>query len=88
MAQTYFGVDVESISDPLKRRAVETMIRTYGQTPKQLFKTPHRSRDNTSTAEAEVTSPMTDKFMQDKHVHGQSMAYTYKVRKYTIFRTQ
>ena len=39
--QTYFGVDVDSIEDPVRRRAVKTMIKTYGQTPKQLFKGPH-----------------------------------------------
>ncbi len=39
--QTYFGVDVEAVSDPVKRNAVKTMIRTYGQTPQQLFRTPH-----------------------------------------------
>jgi hypothetical protein len=39
--QTYFGMDVRSVSDPLKRQALLTMIRTYGQTPKQLFTSPH-----------------------------------------------
>ena len=38
---TYFGVDVDKIADPLRRTAVKTMIATYGQTPKQLFKNPH-----------------------------------------------
>lgn len=38
---TYCGFDVESIEDPLERCAWETMVRTYGQTPRQLFKTPH-----------------------------------------------
>ncbi|XP_011180583.2 lysosomal-trafficking regulator isoform X2 [Zeugodacus cucurbitae] len=33
---------LESITvDPIERRAVETMIRTYGQMPRQLFKNPH-----------------------------------------------
>ena len=39
--QTYFGVDVDSIEDVVRRKAVKTMIKTYGQTPKQLFNTPH-----------------------------------------------
>lgn len=43
MKQSYFGVEVESIVDTVKRNAVRTMIRTTGQTPKQLFKTPHPS---------------------------------------------
>lgn len=32
---------MEQISDSLERQAWETMIRTYGQTPAQLFRTPH-----------------------------------------------
>ena len=39
--QTYFGVDVNAIRDPMRRNATKTMIRTYGQTPKQLFKSLH-----------------------------------------------
>ncbi|KAK6183248.1 hypothetical protein SNE40_010762 [Patella caerulea] len=40
---TYFGMDVGKINDPLKRHAMLTMIKTYGQTPKQLFRAPHVS---------------------------------------------
>ncbi|KAL1139455.1 hypothetical protein AAG570_006439, partial [Ranatra chinensis] len=39
---TYYGYDVDSIADPLVLNARKTMVRTYGQTPKQLFRTPHR----------------------------------------------
>ncbi|XP_020281501.1 lysosomal-trafficking regulator isoform X2 [Pseudomyrmex gracilis] len=38
---TYYGFDVEQIADPLERQAWETMVRTYGQTPAQLFKAAH-----------------------------------------------
>ncbi|XP_039305256.1 lysosomal-trafficking regulator isoform X2 [Solenopsis invicta] len=38
---TYYGFDVEKITDPLERQAWETMVRTYGQTPAQLFRAPH-----------------------------------------------
>ncbi|XP_036146533.1 lysosomal-trafficking regulator isoform X4 [Monomorium pharaonis] len=38
---TYYGFDVEKIIDPLERQAWETMVRTYGQTPAQLFRAPH-----------------------------------------------
>ncbi|XP_063047649.1 lysosomal-trafficking regulator isoform X3 [Engraulis encrasicolus] len=41
---TYFGMDVSSVEDPVQRRALETMIKTYGQTPRQLFNTSHISR--------------------------------------------
>ncbi|KAJ8668849.1 hypothetical protein QAD02_000108 [Eretmocerus hayati] len=38
---TYYGFNVEQIEDPLERQAWETMIKTYGQTPAQLFKAAH-----------------------------------------------
>nr|XP_031829347.1 lysosomal-trafficking regulator isoform X2 [Nomia melanderi] len=38
---TYYGFNVDQISDPLERQAWETMVRTYGQTPAQLFKVAH-----------------------------------------------
>ncbi|XP_058507212.1 lysosomal-trafficking regulator isoform X4 [Solea solea] len=41
---TYFGMDVSSVEDPVQRRALETMIKTYGQTPRQLFNASHISR--------------------------------------------
>lgn len=37
----YFGYPVEQISDILQRRAIETMIKTWGQTPKRIFDSPH-----------------------------------------------
>ncbi|XP_047459394.1 lysosomal-trafficking regulator isoform X2 [Mugil cephalus] len=41
---TYFGMDVSAVEDPVQRRALETMIKTYGQTPRQLFNASHVSR--------------------------------------------
>jgi len=41
---TYFGMDPSTVADPLKRVALETMVKTYGQTPKMLFTSPHPSR--------------------------------------------
>ncbi|XP_063162622.1 lysosomal-trafficking regulator isoform X2 [Candoia aspera] len=41
---TYFGMDVSAVEDPVQRRALETMIKTYGQTPRQLFHNAHVSR--------------------------------------------
>uniref|UniRef100_A0A8C5N5V7 Lysosomal trafficking regulator n=1 Tax=Gouania willdenowi TaxID=441366 RepID=A0A8C5N5V7_GOUWI len=41
---TYFGMDVSAVEDPVQRRALETMIKTYGQTPRQLFNTSHVSK--------------------------------------------
>ncbi|KAK3092886.1 hypothetical protein FSP39_008387 [Pinctada imbricata] len=49
---TYFGMDVDSVKDPLRRHALRTMIKTYGQTPKQLFKQPHPQKGNFSEGSA------------------------------------
>ena len=38
---TYYGFDLNSIKDPVQREARRTMIKMYGQTPKQLFTKPH-----------------------------------------------
>ncbi|KAK4309758.1 hypothetical protein Pmani_018634 [Petrolisthes manimaculis] len=38
---TYFGYDVESGADEISREARKAMIKTYGQTPQQLFTNPH-----------------------------------------------
>ncbi|OWF37617.1 Lysosomal-trafficking regulator [Mizuhopecten yessoensis] len=38
---TYFGMDIDSVKEHLKRQALRTMVKTYGQMPKQLFKLPH-----------------------------------------------
>ncbi|CAH1790633.1 unnamed protein product [Owenia fusiformis] len=38
---TYFGVNVDDIADPVRRNAIRTMVKTYGQTPKQLFTSAH-----------------------------------------------
>ncbi|KAJ8248339.1 hypothetical protein GJAV_G00240950 [Gymnothorax javanicus] len=41
---TYFGMDVSAVQDPVQRCALETMIKTYGQMPRQLFSSSHISR--------------------------------------------
>ena len=42
---TYEGmVDMEAITDPEERRAIESQIANFGQTPSQLFTTPHPKR--------------------------------------------
>jgi hypothetical protein len=47
---TYYGFDLTTISDPVQRKARATMIKTYGQTPKQLFKSPHPMVHKTLTS--------------------------------------
>ncbi|KAM4828613.1 lysosomal-trafficking regulator isoform 2-T2 [Thomomys bottae] len=51
---TYFGMDVSAVEDPVQRRALETMIKTYGQTPRQLFHTAHASRPGAKLIEGEL----------------------------------
>ena len=42
---TYEGViDIESITDPVERRSIESQIINFGQTPNQLFDKPHPAR--------------------------------------------
>ena len=41
--------------DPLKRRALQTMIETYGQTPRKLFNGPHVQRFSKA-----AVSPLSD----------------------------
>ncbi|XP_026133560.1 lysosomal-trafficking regulator-like isoform X3 [Carassius auratus] len=56
---TYFGMDVSAVEDPVQRRALETMIKTYGQTPRQLFSASHISRaGNKLLSEAELPAAM------------------------------
>lgn len=43
---TYFGMDIDSVKDPLRRHALKTMVKTYGQTPKQLFRNAHPQRSS------------------------------------------
>lgn len=38
------SVDIEAIDDPLKREAAKSQVIHFGQTPSQLFKTPHEAR--------------------------------------------
>ncbi len=52
-------MDVSAVEDPVQRRALETMIKTYGQTPRQLFNASHISRAGTKLlSEAELPAAM------------------------------
>jgi hypothetical protein len=45
MSCTYeIEIDVDSITDPIARRAHEDIISNFGQTPSQLFKEVHPER--------------------------------------------
>uniref|UniRef100_A0A3Q2NZ63 Lysosomal trafficking regulator n=1 Tax=Fundulus heteroclitus TaxID=8078 RepID=A0A3Q2NZ63_FUNHE len=55
---TYFGMDVSAVEDPVQRRALETMIKTYGQTPRQLFNATHTSRTAPKLMEGELPAAM------------------------------
>lgn len=39
---TYEGnIELHKIDDPIEKKAMEIQVNEYGQTPRQLFKTPH-----------------------------------------------
>ena len=38
-------VDLDKITDPIEKNALKLQINEFGQTPKQLFKIPHPSRN-------------------------------------------
>ena len=58
----YFGYPVEQISDLVQRKAIETMIKTWGQTPKQLFtsNTPHPQSALVTTLQIKRSMSITD----------------------------
>jgi len=39
------GITIDKIYDPVQKRAMITQIQEFGQTPRQLFKSPHVERD-------------------------------------------
>ena len=50
---TYEGrVDLEAVSDAAERAALQTQISEFGQTPQQLFTTPHPPRHSQSASVA------------------------------------
>ncbi|VDK38827.1 unnamed protein product [Taenia asiatica] len=54
---TYFGaIDVDNIEDPLRRAAVQSMIRNYGQAPRQLFPNHPHPRRTTSFITAKTST--------------------------------
>ncbi|XP_020956300.1 lipopolysaccharide-responsive and beige-like anchor protein isoform X4 [Sus scrofa] len=65
---TYEGaVNLNSISDPILREAVESQIRSFGQTPSQLLIEPHPPRGSAMQAYLLLQSPLmfTDQAQQD-----------------------
>lgn len=55
-SQTYFGYDVENGSDEISREARKAMIKTYGQTPQQLFTSPHPPANNSGSTQSPQVS--------------------------------
>ena len=42
---TYEGnIELDKIFDPIEKKAIEIQVNEFGQTPRQLFKTPHPKR--------------------------------------------
>ncbi|XP_034250095.1 lysosomal-trafficking regulator isoform X2 [Thrips palmi] len=49
---TYCGFDISTIKDPLEKMARETMVKTYGQMPRQLFRSLHPMAQQSLTLKA------------------------------------
>ena len=64
---TYYGFDLNTIADPVQRKARATMIKTYGQTPKQLFKSAHPMvhKNLTSPRKRKSSSPASNPAPRD-----------------------
>ena len=59
---TYEGsVDLESISDPVMREAIENQIGHFGQTPSQLLMEPHPPRSSALHLSPMMFTPMPGK---------------------------
>lgn len=57
---TYEGaVDMDEITDPNERAILETQIMEFGQTPKQLFTSPHPQRHSSTTVPHSVSNHYT-----------------------------
>ena len=65
-------MDIEKITDPVMRSALEAQINEFGQTPKQLFTTPHPKKISKSLRRSQIedtfinldqiSSPISEKF--------------------------
>lgn len=69
--------------DPLKRRALQTMIETYGQTPRKLFNTPHVQRFSKVAA-----SPLSDMMPSLPQAVENLMSSSAKERIYSRFDSE
>lgn len=50
------SIDLETITDAMERSSLQAQIQEFGQTPKQLFSSPHPSRDNKENTELEIAT--------------------------------
>lgn len=48
---------MSGVSDPVEKTALETMVRTYGQMPRQLLTTPHPASSLTKFSQQGINSP-------------------------------
>lgn len=68
LLQTYYGFSSSKIADPVERSAMETMVRTYGQMPKTLFKSPHPAAQPIHTTNNDIPPVL-------KHIKGLRWGY-------------
>eukprot|EP01156_Anaeramoeba_ignava_P021366 Anaeramoba_ignava/c18862_g1_i2.p1 GENE.c18862_g1_i2~~c18862_g1_i2.p1 ORF type:complete len:914 (+),score=263.88 c18862_g1_i2:328-2742(+) len=64
---TYQGItDFESIQDENERQSVTKMLKNFGQTPKQLFKSPHQSKNKFKKIQKEMERKLANSRLQNK----------------------
>ena len=83
-------MDLESISDPVMREAIENQIGHFGQTPSQLLMEPHPPRSSALHLSPMMFTPMPGtsktwpKNSQKKNCH-KKMAQKYCINKVQLF---
>ncbi|KAK3745479.1 hypothetical protein RRG08_018697, partial [Elysia crispata] len=66
---TYEGaIDLDSIESDAERRSMETQIMEFGQTPKQLFKTPHPQRFTSQHIPSIIAPPSTQLLLEAQKI--------------------
>ena len=80
---TYEGaVDLDAISDPVERKALEGMINNFGQTPCQLLREPHPKR--MAFDDMMNRASKSDKPLSILHFLDQLKAYFVEVRGFVV----
>lgn len=68
MTQAHLPLLFSSITDAAERTSLETQIMEFGQTPKQLFKTPHPQRFTSQSIPTLVSSLPSPQLVETSHI--------------------